>query len=186
MKKLAAMMLMCVAMQAGALELDGAKFEDKAQVGNAQLVLNGAGIRSAIFWDIYAAGLYLTEKKHTAAAVMADTGAKRLELVVMKENDTKHFLKSLRKDIGKNYDEKQFAAFGARLDALDKMFAGIDDLKKGKVIDFDWVPGEGTQVRFDGKDFGRIEGADFYQALLSIWIGKEPAKDSLKKELLGA
>lgn len=186
MKKLAAMLLMCVAMQASALELGGAKFEDKVQVGGAPLVLNGAGVRSAVFWDVYAAGLYLTEKKNTADAIMADQGAKRIELYVMKDNDADHFIDSLRKGIAKNYDAQQAAAFNERLDALGKMFANLDELEEDDVLNLDWVPGQGTQVSLNGRDLGKIEGADFYSALLSIWIGKEPAKDKLKKELLGA
>lgn len=186
MKKLAAMLLMGVAMQASALELGGVKFEDRVQVGGAPLVLNGAGIRSAVFWDVYAAGLYLAGKENTSRAVMDDQGAKRLELYVMKENDTQHFIDSLRKGIGKNYSEQQAAAFNERLDALGKLFAGVDKLKKAAAIDLDWVPGDGTHVSLDGKELGRIEGADFYQALLSIWIGDNPARDKLKQELLGA
>jgi hypothetical protein len=186
MKKLLAIVMLCISVQAGALELDGVKFEDKVQLGNAPLVLNGAGIRSAVFWDVYAAGLYLGEKKNTAAAVFADSGAKRLALYVMKENDTKHFLDSLRKGIAKNYDEQQAAAFNARLEALGQLFAGIDKLNKADLIDFDWLPAEGLRVSLNGKELGKIEGADFYQALLAIWIGDKPAKDKLKRELLGA
>lgn len=186
MKKLFAILMLGVAMQASALELDGAKFEDNVQVGNTPLVLNGAGVRSAVFWDVYAAGLYLGTKKNTAEAVLGDEGAKRLQLYVMKQNDTRHFIESLGKGIAKNYDAQQAAAFGERLAALGKMFDGVSDLDKGATINFDWVPGAGTQVSLNGKDLGKIEGADFYGALLSIWIGKEPAKDKLKKELLGA
>lgn len=186
MKKLFAILMLGVAMQASAVELDGAKFEDKAKVGGSELVLNGAGIRSAVFWDVYAAGLYLGEKKHTAEAVLGDAGAKRIELYVMKDNDADHFVDSLRKGIAKNYDAQQAAAFEARLAELGKMFGDIDEFEEDDVLNLDWVPGQGTLVSLNGKELGKIDGADFYTALLSIWIGKEPAKDKLKKELLGA
>ena len=185
MKKLIAILMLCVSMQAFAAEVGGVKFEDSVQVGGAPLVLNGAGIRSAVFWDVYAAGLYLTGKKNSSEAVLADADAKRFEFYVMKENDTRHFLESIRKGIARNYKEQEVAAFGERLNALDKMFAGNEKLRKSEVINFDWVPGDGTHVSLGGKELGKIEGADFYKALLSIWIGDKPAKDKLKKELLG-
>lgn len=187
MKKLfVAILMLGTAMQAAALELGGVKFEDKVQVGNAPLVLNGAGIRSAVFWDVYAAGLYLAAKQGTFDAVKADEGAKRLEIYVMKDNDTRHFLDSLRKGIAKNHSPEQAAAFNARLDALGQMFAGVAEVKKSEAINFDWVPNDGMHVSLDGKDLGKIEGKDFYQAILSVWLGEKPAKDKLKKELLGA
>lgn len=186
MKKLFAILMLCVAMQANALEVGDAKFDDKVQVGGASLLLNGAGVRSAVFWDVYAAGLYLTAKENTSEAVLADQGAKRIELYVMKDNDADHFVDSLRKGIAKNYDKQQADAFGARLDALGKLFANIDEFEEDDVLNLDWVPGQGTLVSLNGKELGKIDGADFYSALLSVWIGKEPAKDKLKKELLGA
>lgn len=186
MKKLFAVLMLCVSMQAGALELKGAKFMDNVEVGGTQLVLNGAGIRSAVFWDVYAAGLYLGEKENSAEAVMANEGAKRFELYVMKDNDVKHFVDSLRKGITRNYGKEQAAAFNDRLDALGRMFGDLDELEEHDALDFDWVPGEGTHVSLNGKEVGKLDGVDFYRALLSVWIGDKPAKDKLKKELLGA
>ena len=185
MKKLVAILLLCASVQVSALELGGVRLEDKAQVENAPLVLNGAGVRSAIFFDVYAAGLYLAEKKNSAEAVLADGGAKRIALHVLKEGDIKHFIENIRKGVGKNRSESEVATLGERLGAFDQLFAGIEKAKKGDVIALDWVPGEGTRVRLNDKELGRIAGEDFYRALLSVWIGDKPAKDKLKKELLG-
>jgi hypothetical protein len=53
------------------------------------------------------------------------------------------------------------------------------------IITLDWN-GSATQVGLDGKPAGKpIEGADFYQALLRIWLGENPVQDDLKKALLG-
>lgn len=186
MKKLIAMLMLCVSVQAGALELGGAKLDDTAQVGNTPLVLNGAGVRSIFMFDMYVAGLYLSEKKNTAEAVMADAGAKRIALhVVVGEGETERFLHGFRKGIEKNHNEQERAALSERMDALDHMFDANKTVRKNDVIVFDWVPGEGTRVSLSGVGLGRIAGEDFYRALLSIWIGDKPVKDDLKKELLG-
>ena len=57
-------------------------------------------------------------------------------------------------------------------------------MKRGDVIDLDYLPKAGTQVRINGKIQGQIEGADFYSALLNVWLGEAPADSSLKAALL--
>lgn len=185
MERFVLMGLLLASMSVSALELDGAKLDDKVQVGNAPLVLNGAGVRSVMFIDAYAAGLYLSEKKNTAEAVMADAGGKRLELYVFRENDAKHFLEAIRKGIERNRDAQQVEALRSRMEAFNHLFDAIKEFKKGQRLDLDWVPGGGVHVGLDGKELGKIEGEDFYRALLAVWIGDKPAKDKLKKELLG-
>jgi hypothetical protein len=52
-------------------------------------------------------------------------------------------------------------------------------------LDFD--PQGGTRVSLNGKELGKpIAGADFYRALLRVWLGDQPVQDSLKRALLGA
>jgi hypothetical protein len=33
---------------------------------------------------------------------------------------------------------------------------------------------------------GNIQGADFYRALLQVWLGEEPADSDLKRAMLGS
>ena len=51
----------------GAAEVSGVKFDETAKVAGKELVLNGVGMRTKFIIKVYAAGLYLTEKKHTVA-----------------------------------------------------------------------------------------------------------------------
>jgi hypothetical protein len=53
------------------------------------------------------------------------------------------------------------------------------------VLLYDFIPGTGTRVTINGEEKGVIEGADFYAALLDIWLGDEPADDDLKDAMLG-
>ena len=59
---------------AGALELAGIQLADRAQVGNASLQLNGAGIRTKLFFKVYVGALYLTQKQTSGEAIIADEG----------------------------------------------------------------------------------------------------------------
>ena len=187
MKKLVILFLLCLTTSAHAFELAGAKLDDKVQVAEKQeLLLNGAGIRTRLFFRIYVAGLYLGEKKQTAEAVLADSGAKRIALhVVIGEVAPDHFLDGFRKGIEKNHTAQEVSALRERMQAFDKMFEPVKSVKKGDEIDFDWLPGTGTRISMNSAELGRINGEDFYHALLKIWLGDKPVDGDLKKGLLG-
>ncbi len=186
MKKLMTLLLLCVSMQVGALELEGVKLDDNVQVQDAALTLNGAAVRSVAIFKMYVVGLYLERKQGSAAAVLADTHPKRIALhVLVKDAETERFLNGFHKGIEKNHNDAQMEALHERLHAFDQLFAGVREVKRGDVIAFDWVPATGTHVLLNGKELGSIAGEDFYRALLSVWIGDKPVKDAVKKALLG-
>lgn len=173
-------------MPAIALELEGAKLEEKASVGKVALSLNGAGVRSILFFKMYVAGLYLTEKRHFGDAVFRDKGEKRIALhVLVGEAKSERFLNGFRKGIEKNHSEQELSLLRERMEAFDHLFDTIKTVKKNDVITLDWQPGTGTLISMNGSEIGRIAGEDFYRALLAIWIGEKPVSDDLKKGLLG-
>jgi len=55
---------------AGAVEIEGVKLADTATVAGRDLVLNGAGLRKRLLFDVYVASLYLPAKVSAAAAVL--------------------------------------------------------------------------------------------------------------------
>lgn len=186
MKTLIALFLLCFSVQAFALEVEDVKLDDKVQIDRDALQLNGAGLRSIFFIKLYVAALYLESKKTTAEAILADRGAKRIELhVVGGETGSERLMHGYRNGIEKNHNEEQLAKLKERMTALEKLFGDIKTVTRGDVIAFDWLPGVATRVSLNGRELGRIEGEDFYRALLSIWIGENPVMDRLKKELLG-
>lgn len=186
MKKLVAMFLLAMSLQANAVELEGVKFDDAVKLEDAALTLNGAGVRSVAIFKMYAIGLYLAEKQHGGNTVLADAKAKRIDLhVLAKEAEMERFLNGFRKGITKNNNEAQLEALHERMAAFEKMFADIKTVKRGDTMVFDWRPASGTHVIFNGNELGVVGGEDFYRALLAIWIGEKPVKDNLKKALLG-
>ena len=186
MKKLIAILLLCVSMQASAQEVEGVKLADTAQLESTPLVLNGAGVRSIVFFKMYVIGLYLAEKQHSAEAVLADARRKRIELhVLVGEAGTERFVNGFHKGIEKNHSEAEMLALRERLLAFEQLFAAVKTVKRGDVIAFDFVPAEGMRVTLNGAELGRIAGDDFYRAMLSIWLGGKPVTGDLKKALLG-
>jgi hypothetical protein len=178
--------LLAFALPASALEVAGVKFEDRTQLGAAELRLNGAGLRSRLFFKVYAVGLYLPEKKGAAEAVLALKGPKRLHIVTLMEVPAEEFARALVRGVEKNHGEAELAPLKARLEEFEAAILAQKTAAKGAMVALDWLPEGGTRVTFNGKPIGRdMPGEDFYAALLRIWLGARPAQDDLKEALLG-
>jgi hypothetical protein len=167
-------------------DVAGVRFEDRVRIGDADLLLNGVGVRSMFVIKIYALGLYLPQKTQDAHQAVSMPGAKRLRLVTLREVEAERFLDGLNKGLGKNHGEAELAGLKARLEQFAGMIKAVAPLPKGSVVSIDSLPGGVTRVALNGNALGRdIAGEDFYPALLRIWLGAKPAQDDLKTALLG-
>ena len=169
-----------------AVEVGGVNFADKAKVGESELALNGAGMRAKFFLKVYAMGLYVPEKKSSAADLIYGKGARRMHIVTLRDLSAEDFAKALVDGIHKNFDDKDFVALKARTEALQQTILSLKAAPKGAQIYLDWLPASGTRLSFNGEKRGDdLPGEDFYQALLRIWLGDYPAAQDLKEALLG-
>ena len=184
MKKLIFLFLLCLAFQSHALELAGVKVDDTVQIETHQLVLNGAGVRSKFVVKVYVIALYLSEKAHTAEAVLVGNGAKRISLQMVRDVSGKLFFDGLNASILANHSAAEMVALEPKVDRLLKFISTIPELKKGETINLDYLPGLGTKIIINGVDKGVIEGIDFNRALLKIWLGQKPVNKALKQVLL--
>lgn len=177
------LLLLCVALPVWGVEVAGVKIDDKARVGNTELTLIGAGLRKRVFFQVYAIGLYVQDRK---ADPISQPGAKRVQIHMLRDVGADTFNEALAEGIKANHSESESAALEPRVRQLAATIAEIKEAKKGMSIALDW-DGKATQVVIDGKPAGPpIAGEDFYRALLRIWLGDKPVQDDLKKSLLGA
>jgi hypothetical protein len=191
MKRVLAVLFLCLSTQAFAMKVADVKVEDKVRVNSAQLILNGAGVRSKMMFEVYVAALYLGEKKTSAAAVMSDTGTKRVALHMMRHVDAGDFMDAFIKAVKANHNPEEFVSLAGRFLKFTRVFTNVGVVDKGDVITLDYLPATEsskaiTVVGVNGKERERMEGDDFYRALLRIWLGERPVQDDLKKEMLGA
>jgi Chalcone isomerase-like len=186
MKKLL-LVIGCVLLSwnASALELDGVKLADSVHPGSRDLQLNGAGVRTKVFFDLYIAALYLGEKTSSAAAVLDDDGEQRMALHLLRDIGASHLLGAFNNAIAANHTAAELSALDASIKEFSSIFNAMDEVKKGQVITLDYLPATGTRVSVDGVPKGTIAGAIFHRALFKIWLGDKPAQDDLKKKLLG-
>jgi len=178
------LLLVLLAAPAFGAEVAGVKIGDRTQVANAELSLRGAGLRKRAFFQVYAMGLYVADRK---ADPIAQPGAKRIAIHMLRDVGADTFTAALSDGIRDNHSEAEAKALEPRVAQLGAILAAVKEAKKGMAITLDWVPGSGTQVTIDGKPAGKlIEGDDFYRGLLRIWLGGKPVQDDLKKALLGS
>jgi hypothetical protein len=153
---------------AAALEVAGVKVPEKISIGDSdtQLVLNGAGIRKKFFIKVYVGALYLPAKQNKINAILAETGPKRITMhFLYKELSAKKLVNGWNEGFSGNNSAAEVKSLQARINRFNKLFR--------------------TVVYINDQQMGTVEGFDFNQALLKIWLGKKPADDGLKKAWLG-
>lgn len=185
MKRLFTAAVMALSLQAAsAIEVEGVKFDDKVKLGNADLIINGTGVRSK-FGKRYVAVLYVGAKSADPKTVIESKGPKRVVLHLLKDGDGKTFSKAFSNGIKDNAGSG-LAAIQDKVNAFSDIMVSLGDVKAGTVITIDFVPEKGTQVNVNGKPQGKeIAGEDFFKALLKVWLGDDPVQDDLKAGLLG-
>jgi len=183
----ALMGLVAAAALAQPIAIEGVKFEPGATVGDQTLVLNGAGLRTRAFFKVYAAGLYVPQKSGDAATLLAQTGARRISIGMLRDVDGATFASSLLDGLKSNHSEEQLAVLKTQIEQLQATLKSVGEAKKGDAIQLDWIPDMGTRVVVNGQPRGEpIASAAFFSALLRVWLGDKPADTSLKKALLGS
>jgi hypothetical protein len=184
-KALLATAFLAAAFGSQAAEVAGIKFDETTKVAGKELKLNGLGIRTKVIFKLYAAGLYLPEKKTTTAEILKLEGPRRMELVMMREISSEDLGKAFMNGLNENADTAEKTRLIAQISKFGEMFAMLESLKKGDILHLDWT-GSVTQCELNGKKIGEaVPDIAFYNAVLRIWLGDKPADRSLKPALLG-
>ncbi len=173
--------------QGTAVELSGGvKFAPTAQVAGAPLVLNGAGIRYKFVVKVYAAGLYMTAKANNTAAALAVPGPKRVQVTMYRDIDANELGRLFTRGMQDNAPKDEFSRLIPGTIKLADIFSQRKKLLNGETFSVDFVPGQGTMVLVNGKQLGEtIKEPEFFNAMLRIWLGDNPADNQLKDALLG-
>ena len=177
-----AILALFLALPAAAGTLAGVTLPDKADAGGKSLVLNGMGLRKKFVIKVYVGGLYLPQKEKSAAKVLGADVPRRMVL---------HFIYDVSKDqMCEAWHEGLEANTPNASAEVKKNFATLcswmDGVGEGQKLNLTYVPGEGTHVEVGGKAKGTLPGKATADAILSTWIGQEPAPgEDFKKAVLG-
>jgi hypothetical protein len=172
---------------APAAELEGIKLPDSVRVtdGGAELVLNGAGVRTRFLFRVYVGALYVQKKTSAANVVINDAGAKRVMMHMLRDVPADQFADALEDGLKNNNSAEELAKLEAQVKQLRAVFDAVKVAKNGDAILIDYLPGSGTRVTINAAVKTTIAGENFNRALLRVWLGDKPADNDLKKGMLG-
>ncbi|RLE28026.1 MAG: hypothetical protein DRJ65_01070 [Acidobacteria bacterium] len=161
--------------------LAGVQMDEEVMVGSDTVKLNGMGLRKKLWVKVYVGGLYL---EHPTTNAENAAHSKQTKKMVM------HFLtnKAKKKKMDSAWVEGFEANWGHFGDIKARVMTFKDyfgDMKEGDVVEMTLVPGQGTTIVVNGATKGTIEGDDFAEALVNVWVGNSPPDEGFKKGLLG-
>ena len=166
--------------------VSGVRFDENVDVKGTKAHLNGAGVRYKAIFKVYAAGLYLTRKAGTTEEVLAAPGAKRLTVTMLRDIDSSELGKLFSRGIEDNMERAAFSKLIPGVMRMSQIFSDNKKLASGETFSIDWIPGTGTVVMLRGVPQGEpFKEPEFYNAMLRIWLGPNPADWKLKDALLG-
>ena len=168
-----------------AVELSGVVMPEKVVIADGVLLLNGAGVRKKMMFEVYVAALYVSAKSSDAAVVLAANTPRRMQLTLLRQVEAASLFQALLDGLQANLSTNQLKELQPKIAELEKIFNEVKSVAKGDVITLDFIAGQGSKVLVRGRSVGVIEGDVFAGALLSIWLGKVPVSEDLKKALLG-
>ena len=171
---------------AATTEVGGVKFESPIELAGTKLQLNGAGVRHKAVFQVYAAGLYLTQKAHTPEEALAAPGPKRISITMLRSIDSAELGKLFTRGVEDNAPRGEMSKLVPGLLRMGQIFSDQKTLSKGDNFVIDWIPGTGTVITVKGKPQGEpFKEHEFFNALLKIWLGPNPADWKLKDAMLG-
>ena len=167
-----------------AAEVAGVRVADSIKVGNSELVLNGAGLRSKLFIKVYVGALYVGQKAATPAAIYDSATPRRMVLRLLRDLDADSLHSALDEGLRNNHSPAELSDMQAQADQLAGIMKAIGKVREGDTVSIDFSA-EGVVVSQNGEVRGKVAGANFAKALLKVWLGDNPVDASLKKALLG-
>ena len=152
------------------------------KIGEKQAQLNGAGTRVKLWMDLYAMGLYLTEKNNNADHIIAKDDNMGIRLEIISGLITAEKMEKATRDGFKHSTKGNMKEIHTKIEDFLAVFkSGVE---KKDVFEFAYIPAKGTAIYKNGELQKTIEGLSFKKALFGIWLCNKPADKNLKEKLL--
>ena len=161
----------------------GVSFPIVLSKNNIGFVLNGTGVKSRWFLDLYVAALYLPHKSKDDSYIVNCDCPFVLKIVVtsswvsaknFKNSVDYYFNESLNGKIGPLQD---------KIELFKKSFG--NEININDEIDLVYHPNIGLKTYINGVYKNTISGLEFKRELAKLWLGDKPLDLNLKNGLLG-
>jgi len=155
----------------------GSCFPLQSVTGPAPLPLRAVARFSYYFFKVYDGALY-----YPSGSVELSLGQQplKLELVYLRDISREDLIQPSI-DYLKSHVPEKFDSLAERLATINKAYQSV---KEGDRYALEFFPGRGITLYFNGEKKVNIEGDDFAEAYLGIWLSKNTAAGSFRKTLL--
>ena len=161
--------------------VDGTAFSNTVTVKGIRLHLQGAALlRYLYFIEAYTGALYLPETADGSRAL--ENIPRHLVLEYRVAISADDFAKATEKKIRDSVSDAVFQELLPKIAALNRLYQDVVPKDRYALT---YIPGTGTMLSLNGTLLGTIEGAEFSQAVFSIWIGENPIDKGFRDRLLG-
>ncbi len=149
-----------------------------------ELILNGAGLREKLWFDLYAAGLFLEKKNTNANYILEADKPMAMHLVILSGLlSKKKMIGAFRDGFENTNDEATIKKLQTKIDKFISFL--YEEISVSDRYDIIYTTEKGSELYKNGKLLGTIEGLEFKKALFNIWLSKDPVDDDLKDDMLG-
>ncbi len=180
-------LMACIAspVRATNTEIAGVRYEPTVQVEGQVLQLNGSGLSYKALQKVYTIGLYTKRKSSKAEEILSMEGPKQLKFVMLVPMRIDELGKLIARGMESNSARDEFLQLIPSAVEMGRTFSKLRRLGPGDIVAIEWVPGRGTVFYLNGQPSGLPMGQqNFYNAVLKVWIGKNPTTVDLKNALL--
>ena len=163
-----------------------AAFEKTTTLAGSTLVMNGTGTRYKAIFKVYDMAMYLPSAAQTPEAVLTLPGPKKLSFVARRKVSGTDLGLAFMRGLKDNNPPELMRKHVLATTRLIEIFSGKNHVDEGHTFAMEFVPGKGTQFFIQGEAQGQpVADAEFFQMVLRIWLGSDPADLRLKDGLLG-
>ncbi|MFT6327502.1 MAG: hypothetical protein ACJAYK_002496 [Crocinitomicaceae bacterium] len=156
-----------------------------ANAERPELQLNGASVRELyLLIETYVGALYLEEPSTRPSTIIKNDSHKRMVFhIMLKKVGARRTASALQEALLLNLSEEDHMDLSDEIEQMLSYFTG--KMYAGEQSVFDYIPGTGTRITINGEVKGVIPGKKYFDAMLSIWIGKNPVGRDFKDDILG-
>jgi hypothetical protein len=172
---------LALALPAPARDFGSTMVPETLSIAGHTLQLNGAGLRSTFFVEVYVGALYLETRCREAPVILAADQPWAVTLVFRRPVGHQRILDGFVEAFEHN-SPGQVERLKPQLEIFH---AVLQDLEAGQSMRLHYLPGVGTTLTGPDGATATVPGHPFGEAVLRTWLGDHPSDARLKDALLG-
>ncbi len=183
MKKISIIILLSVLSILNAKIISNINIKNSITINHQKLLLNGAGVRSMFFFNIYIGALYVQNRETNPQKIINSKQTMNIRMIITSSLISSQKMKNGFKDA---FKKSLKSGYYTNKKTIQQFLTTFNTkISKKDIYDFLFYQKNGVMIYKNHKLIQTINSFAFKKALFAIWFGYYPAQESLKKKMLG-